>query len=189
MSKPLSVVSLSLITICSVDSIRNLPAAAIAGNQLLNYFTLALVLFLLPTAIIAAWFSQQSQQGIYGWIKQGLGQRLAFLAVWFQCLQNLLIYPTFLSFIAGTILYSFSPALATNNYLIFTTVIGLLWGLTWINLKGLHTSNRFNSFCTLVGVFFPFLVILTMGGFWYFFVLPQIPPFFLQLLLIPGLPW
>ncbi|STX46754.1 amino acid antiporter [Legionella hackeliae] len=180
MNKPLSIASLSLITVCSVDSIRNLPVAAIAGSQLFNYFILALVLFLLPIAILASWFSKQSQQGIYGWVKQGLGQRLGFMAIWFQCIQNLLIYPTFLSFIAGTLLYSFSPQLAENNYLIFFTIIVLIWCLTWINLKGIQTSSRFNSFCTLAGLLMPFLTILTMGLFWYFshrdLIKPILPP-------------
>lgn len=168
MSKPLSVFSLSLITVCSVDSIRNLPAAAMAGNQLLYYFSLALVLFLLPSAIIAVWFSQQSSQGIYGWVKVGLGKQFACLAIWFQCIQNLLIYPTFLSFIAATLLYSFSPALASNSYVIFMVILALIWSLTWINLQGIHTSSRFNSVCTILGLLLPFLLILSLGGRWYY---------------------
>jgi len=70
--KRLSVLNLTLITVCSVDSIRNLPAAALAGNQLVSYFILALLFFLLPCAIISIWFSRQSDQGIYGWVKRHL---------------------------------------------------------------------------------------------------------------------
>lgn len=53
MKSRLSVLSLALITVCSVDSIRNLPAAALAGDQLFYYFALALLFFLLPCAIVA----------------------------------------------------------------------------------------------------------------------------------------
>ncbi|WED42101.1 APC family permease [Legionella cardiaca] len=168
MKKQLSIGSLSLITICSVDSIRNLPVAALAGSQLLNYFFLALLFFLLPSAMIAAWFSEQSQQGVYGWVKQGLGKQSAFAAIWFQCIQNILIYPTFLSFIAGALLYSCSPQLATNKHFIFITILCLIWTLTWINLKGIHLSSCFNSFCTVFGLLLPFLLILIMGGIWSF---------------------
>ncbi|KTD23580.1 amino acid antiporter [Legionella lansingensis] len=168
MNKQLSVLSLSLITICSVDSIRNLPAAAMAGNQLVHYFLLALIFFLLPCAFIAIWFSTTSHQGIYGWVKQGLGQPFACMAIWFQCVQNVLIYPTFFSFIAGTLLYGFSPKLITNHHFVFFIILSLIWGLTWINLKGIHVSSRFNSFCTLVGLLLPFTIILAMGGVWYF---------------------
>ncbi len=167
MKKRLSVFSLALITICSVDSIRNLPAAALAGSQLLNYFTLTLIFFLIPCAVISMWFSNQSQQGVYGWVKKGLGKRSAFLAIWFQCVQNILIYPTLLSFIAGTLLYSMSPDLVNNKSLLFLIIIVLIWGLTWINLKGIQLSSRFNSFCSITGLLVPFSIIIAMGFYWW----------------------
>ena len=88
---PLTVLSLTLITVGSVDSIRNLPVAALAGPDLFLYFVLALFFFLLPCALVASWFVKQSPEGIYGWVKTSLGQQTGFLAVWFQWMQNLLI--------------------------------------------------------------------------------------------------
>ncbi|MCL9683761.1 APC family permease [Legionella maioricensis] len=173
MKKRLSVLSLTLITVCSVDSIRNLPAAAIAGSQLFNYFSLALIFFLLPCAIISSWFSNQSQQGVYGWVKKGLGKHAAFMAIWYQCVQNILIYPTLLSFIAGTLLYSISPDLVENKGLLFLIVIFLIWGLTWINLKGIQFSSRFNSFCSITGLLIPFTIIMAMGLYWWLTETPQ----------------
>lgn len=167
MKKRLSVFSLTLITVCSVDSIRNLPAAALAGSQLVNYFTLALLFFLIPCAVVSMWFSNQSQQGVYGWVKQGLGKRSGFLAIWFQCVQNVLIYPTLLSFIAGTLLYSVSPDLVDNKTAIFLIIITLIWGLTWINLKGIQLSSRFNSLCSIMGLLVPFSLIIIMGLYWW----------------------
>ena len=184
MKKRLSIFSLTLITVCSVDSIRNLPAAAIAGSQLFNYFTVALIFFLLPCAIISAWFSNQSQQGVYGWVKKGLGKHSAFMAIWYQCVQNILIYPTLLSFIAGTLLYSISPDLVENKSLLFLIIIFLIWGLTWINLKGIQFSSRFNSFCSITGLLIPFVIIMAMGLYWWLTqthqgdnLLPQAAPY------------
>ena len=167
MKKRLSVLSLTLITVCSVDSIRNLPAAALAGSQLVNYFTLALIFFLIPCAVVSMWFSNQSQQGVYGWVKKGMGKRSAFLAIWFQCIQNVLIYPTLLSFIAGTLLYSISPELVDNKTVLFIIIISLIWVLTWINLKGIQLSSRFNSFCSITGLLVPFSIIIIMGLYWW----------------------
>lgn len=166
MKKKLSVFSLALITICSVDSIRNLPAAALAGNKLPLYFSLALVFFLLPCAYISIWFSSQSQQGVFGWVKKGMGRTSGFMAIWFQCVQNILIYPTLLSFIAGTLLYSISPELAENKSLLFLIIISLIWSLTWINLKGIQCSSRFNTFCSITGLLIPFGLILLTGAYW-----------------------
>ncbi|HRD68692.1 MAG TPA: APC family permease [Legionella sp.] len=165
--KRLSVLNLTLITVCSVDSIRNLPAAALAGNQLVSYFILALLFFLLPCAIISIWFSRQSDQGIYGWVKKGLGINSAFAAVCFQCFQNVLIYPTLLSFIAGTLLYTLSPELSENKLYLFALIITLIWGLTWVNLKGIRLSSNFNAFCSITGLLIPFAIILIMGFYWW----------------------
>ncbi|RUR12493.1 APC family permease [Legionella sp. km772] len=167
MRNKLSVLSLGLLTIGSVDSIRNLPAAALAGNYLLHYFILALFLFLLPCALISGWFSQQSHQGVYSWVKSGLGRQPAFMAAWFQCLQNVLLYPTLLSFIAGVILYLVAPELTENKSLIFFIIVGITIGLTQINLRGIQLSNRVNTFCTITGLIVPFILILIIGVYWY----------------------
>lgn len=106
-------------TVGSVDSIRNLPAAALVGTEILWYFGLAFLLFLLPSAVISGWFSSKSSEGIYGWVKNSLGKKSGFIAVWFQWMQNILIYPTFFSFIAGGLLYCINPALIENKFLIF----------------------------------------------------------------------
>lgn len=168
MNNKLSVFSLSLLTIGSVDSIRNLPAAALAGSQLINYFILALFLFLLPCAVISGWFSQQANQGVYSWVKTGLGEKAALMAAWFQCLQNVLLYPTLLSFIAGIILYLVSPEHAENKNLIFLIIVVLTVSLTQINLRGIRLSSRINSFCTIFGLVIPFALIFIIGIYWYF---------------------
>jgi hypothetical protein len=51
----LSVFSLVMITVGSVDSIRNLPATALFGSSLLFFFVAAAILFLLPSSLARAW--------------------------------------------------------------------------------------------------------------------------------------
>jgi amino acid transporter len=167
MNKKLSVFNLSLITIGSVDSIRNLPAAAIAGSYLFHYFALALLLFLLPCAVISAWFSNQSNQGVFGWVKIGLGKNTAHMAVWFQCLQNVLLFPTLLSFIAGTVLHIVSPELVQNKTLLFSLILSMTLCLTWVNLKGMRFSSRVNTFCSINGLLLPFILIMLIGLYWW----------------------
>lgn len=157
--------SLALLTIGSVDSIRNLPAAAIAGKDLPLYFFLALLLFLLPCAIICSWFSYRSSQGILGWVRQGLGIRLSVTAVWLQWMQNILIYPTFFAFIAGASLFCVNPLLANHAVWLFVIINGLVWSLTLINRKGIHLSNRVNTFCSSIGLILPFAILLLIGAY------------------------
>ncbi|KTD62027.1 APC family permease [Legionella spiritensis] len=159
----LGTLSLMLITVGSVDSIRNLPAAALSGDSILLYFFVALTCFLLPTAVISIWFANRHQDGIYEWVTVGLGARKGFLAVWFQWMQNILIYPTLFSFIAGVSLFTLAPQLAENKYALFLIINALIWFLTWVNIKGIYLSVRLNTFCTIIGLIIPFLMILAMG--------------------------
>ncbi|WP_242605296.1 APC family permease [Fluoribacter gormanii] len=166
MNKKLTVFSLTLMTVGSVDSIRNLPAAALVGTDIFWYFGLALLFFLLPSAIIAGWFSSKSHEGIYGWVKNSLGKKAGFIAIWFQWIQNILIYPTFFSFIAAAFLYCINPNLTENKTLLFIIINILIWCLTWINIKGFHLSNRLTVFCSIFGLLLPFILILTIGFIW-----------------------
>lgn len=163
MKKNLSIFSLSLLTIGSVDSIRNLPAAALSGGELFYFFSLAFILFLMPCTFICIWFSLQSEQGIYGWVSKSMGPSWGFLTIWFQWLQNMLIYPTFFAFIAGAFLYVYNPALTTDKVLIFLIINGLIWSLTLINYKGIRLSSQFNVFCSLIGLVIPFVLIIFIG--------------------------
>ncbi|WP_165485063.1 APC family permease [Legionella rowbothamii] len=163
---PLTVLSLTLITVGSVDSIRNLPVAALVGPDLFLYFVLAFLFFLFPCALIACWFVKQSPEGIYGWIKTSLGQQTGFLAIWFQWMQNLLIYPTFFSFIAGAFLYCIDPQLTQQKSILFIIINGLIWGLTYFNIRGINLSHRITILCTLCGLLIPFVLILVIGVLW-----------------------
>ncbi|MDP3559222.1 MAG: APC family permease [Legionellaceae bacterium] len=164
--RKLTTLNLAFITIASVDGIRNLPAAALMGDAIFLYFGLALCFFLLPCAIVSNWFSKQSAEGIYGWVKQSLGTHLGFIAIWLQLIQNIMVYPTFLSFIGGMFLYCVDPNLANNKYLLFLIINTLIWTLTWINIRGFHLSNKLNTFCSIFGIFLPFILILIIGCIW-----------------------
>ncbi|WP_367606168.1 amino acid permease [Legionella sp. W05-934-2] len=161
--RPLSTWSLALITIGSVDSIRNLPAAALAGRALPGYFLLAFLLFLLPCAIVCGWFSYQSPHGILGWVRKGLGQRMGIASLWLQFMQNILIYPTFFALIAGSLLFCINPASANHIFEIFILINGLIWLLTIINFKGIQLSSRVNTLCTTIGLLLPFAILLLIG--------------------------
>ncbi|WP_392537232.1 APC family permease [Legionella sp. 227] len=169
MNKKLTVFSLTLMTVGSVDSIRNLPAAALVGTDIFWYFGLALFFFLLPSAIVAGWFSSKSHEGIYGWVKKSLGKNAGFIAIWFQWMQNILIYPTFFSFIAGTLLYCINPYFIENKILLFSLINLFIWCLTWVNLKGFYLSHRVTVFCSIFGLLLPFVLILAIGAFWMIF--------------------
>ena len=166
----LGVFSLAMITAGSVDSIRNLPATALFGSSLIFFFIFAALFFLLPSALVAAELASTSkdQGGVYAWVKNAFGPHAGFLAIWFQWIENVIWYPTILSFVAGTIGYLVAPGLASSKLFLVTVILCVFWGTTIINLLGINSSARFSNFCAVTGLLLPMSLIIGLGIVWIF---------------------
>ncbi|AHE66081.1 APC family permease [Legionella oakridgensis] len=164
----LTVFSLTMITVGSVDSIRNLPATALFGSQLIFFFMLGAVFFLIPTALVSAELASgwAKQGGIYIWVKEAFGKRAGFLAIWLQWIENVIWYPTILSFVAGTVGYLINPSLAGNPYFLWLIIVGSFWGVTFINLRGMRSSALFSNICAISGLLLPMSLIIGLGIVW-----------------------
>lgn len=167
-ARSLGLFSIVMITIGSVDSIRNLPATALFGSSLIFFFTLAALLFLIPSALVSAELASMwdKEGGVYVWVKEAFGKKTGFLAIWFQWIENVIWYPTILSFIAGTIGYLISPNLAENKFFLITVIFSCFWGTTIINLLGMKNSARFANFCSIAGLLIPMALIIGLGVVW-----------------------
>lgn len=164
----LTVFSLTMITVGSVDSIRNLPATALFGSQLLVFFLIGAIFFLVPTALVSAELASgwAKQGGIYVWIKEAFGKKWGFLAIWLQWIENVIWYPTILSFVAGTIGYLIHPALADNPWFLWAVIVFSFWGVTFVNLKGMRSSAFFSNLCAISGLLLPMTLIIGLGIAW-----------------------
>ena len=170
MNKKIPLLSLIIIIIATIDSIRNLPSAALFGSSVIFFFIFAAAIFLIPTALVAAELSATFPEkgGVYYWVNRAFGDKMAMAALWIQWSNTIVWYPSILSFIAGTIAYLISPSLATSPAYVLSTVVILFWGLTILNLFGLRTSVRVNQFCGVIGTIFPLLLLIVLGFVWYF---------------------
>ena len=166
----LTIFSLTMITVGSVDSIRNLPATALFGSQLIVFFVLGALFFLIPTALISAELASgwPKQGGVYIWVKEAFGKKMGFLAIWLQWIENVIWYPTILSFVAGTIGYLIDPSLAKNPYFLWCVIVSSFWGATLVNLRGMQSSALLSNICTISGLLLPMSLIIGLGAAWIF---------------------
>lgn len=168
-NKPsLGLFAIIMITITSVDSLRNLPATALFGAPLIVFFLIAGLFFLTPSAMVASELSAMLPKtgGVYVWVREAFGKKWGFLAIWFQWIENVVWYPTILSFIAGTGAYLIAPELAQDKIYLFVLINVIFWGLTLINLLGIKSSARFSEFCGIVGLLLPMGLIIFLGIHW-----------------------
>ncbi|KTD64705.1 APC family permease [Legionella spiritensis] len=164
----LTIFSLTMITVGSVDSIRNLPATALFGSQLIAFFVLGALFFLIPTALVSAELASgwAKQGGIYIWVKEAFGKRTGFLAIWLQWIENVIWYPTILSFVAGTVGYLIDPTMADNPYFLWFVIVASFWGATLVNLRGMSSSALFSNICAISGLLLPMALIIGLGSLW-----------------------
>ncbi|MFZ4077582.1 MAG: APC family permease, partial [Legionellaceae bacterium] len=164
----LSIFSLTMLTVGSVDSIRNLPTTALFGTQLIAFFILGALCFLIPTALVSAELASgwPKQGGIYIWVKEAFGKQIGFLAIWLQWIENVIWYPTILSFVAGSIGYLIDPSLANQPYFLFGVIVTSFWGATFVNLRGMHSSALFSNICAVSGLLLPMALIIGLGAVW-----------------------
>lgn len=175
MHKKISLFSLVLLIVAAIDSIRNLPASALFGSQLIFFFIFSAIVFLIPTSLVAAELSATFPEkgGVYHWVKTSFGAKWAMVAIWLQWINTMVWYPTILSFIAGTAAYLINPDLAESKWYLVTCILIVFWGITCINLKGIHVSAKINSFCVLIGTIFPMIFLIILGAYWVFSGYPQ----------------
>ncbi len=166
--RTLGVFSIVMITVTSVDSLRNLPGTALFGSSMIFFFAIAGLCFLLPSALIAAELSSAWPKtgGVYIWVREAFGKKWGFLAIWCQWIENVIWYPTILSFIAGALAYIISPSLAENKYYLMSVIIVVFWGLTFLNMAGISLSAKFSELCGLFGLVLPMAFIIFLAVYW-----------------------
>lgn len=166
-AKKLGIFALTLLITGAIDSIRNLPATALFGSSLFFFFILAAIFFLIPTALISAELTANLPAGgIYQWTRLAFGKRAAFCAIWLQWINNIIWFPTMLSFIAGTLAYLIDPNLVQNKYYLIGIILTLFWLLTLANLRGIYFSSRITSFCAVIGLLIPMVFIIGLFSVW-----------------------
>ena len=168
--KSLRLFSLAMINLAAVGAVKNWPVTAEFGLSSVFYLLLAAVIFLLPVSLIAAELATGWPQagGVFVWVKEAFGHRTGFLAIWLLWIENVLWYPTILSFIAATTAYLFNPLLADNKVFLFSSMLILFWILTFANCFGIKTSSRISAIGVIFGTFIAGTIIIALGILWFF---------------------
>ncbi len=172
MAKPkyISTWQLALMTAAAVISLRGLPMMAKEEFTMFFYIFFATFLFLIPAALVGAELGSAFAEkggGVYTWVKEAFSERLGFVAIFLQWIQNVVWYPTVLSFAAAAIAYLIGgPELAQDGLYVGIFSIVMYWFATWITLKGTNTISRITSRGFLLGTVLPGVIIIIMAANW-----------------------
>ena len=165
----LSVFVLAMMNVAIIMSLRGLPMMAKEGLSLVFYLLFSTIFFLIPTALVSAELATGWPHGggVYSWVREAFGDHLGFAAIWLQWIQNVIWYPTVLSFAAGALAYLFlDPGLAENRFYNIIVILIVYWGATLINLRGMKASGRLTSLGVILGTIVPGVLIILLGICW-----------------------
>ncbi|MBN1684408.1 MAG: amino acid permease [Gammaproteobacteria bacterium] len=165
----LNVFTLAMINIAAIESLKNFPIMAKVGLEALFFYMLAAIVFFIPCGLVSAELATgfPSTGGVYTWVKKAFGERYGFVAVWLQWVENVIWYPTILSFAAATIAYLFAPQLASHKLYMLGMILGLYWLNTLFNFFGMRASGLISTIGVIIGTIIPVSLIILFGCSWF----------------------
>ncbi|MGA2755853.1 MAG: APC family permease [Solirubrobacteraceae bacterium] len=160
--------SLALISLAAVLTLRSLPSIAEDGWSSIAYYLLGALLFFVPLALVAAELATGWPRagGLYAWVREAFGERSGFLAIWFEWVENVVWFPTVLSFVAAAVAYVIEPKLANEKVYLVIVMLIVFWGLTALNFFGEKSILRLNNPAVIIGTLIPAAVLIGLGAYW-----------------------
>jgi len=157
-----------MLNVSIMASLRNLPLVSEYGLSALCYFMIVGICFLIPYALVSAELATgwPKDGGVYVWVREGLGERWGFLAIWMQWVHNVTWFPVILSFVATTFAYFAFPHLVNKHLYVLFVILGCFWGMTFLNFLGIKTSSWFSTVGVILGTIIPGLFIISLGCSW-----------------------
>lgn len=164
--------ALMLMTFTAVFSFNSIINNSInIGLASIPSYVFATIVYFFPFALMIGEFSsanQDSESGVYSWIKTALGEKWAFLGSWAYFFVNLFF---FTSLLPQTLIYASYTFLGRNifqgeNMTVIISVVSivLFWLATYVSTKGVDWISKVTNISgvarILIGILF---IILAFG--------------------------
>ncbi|QIG40610.1 amino acid permease [Microbacterium sp. 4R-513] len=166
----LSWTTMAILIATAVASVRGLPAMAPYGWASIFLYILPAIVFMVPVAMVAAELASGWKGGVFVWAKEAFGDRVGFVAIWQQWIQNVVWYPAQLAFFASALAYVFNPALANNGLFTGVVILVVYWFSTLIAFRGVKAFAGVSKWGFIAGTIVPslglvfFAILFLTGG-------------------------
>ncbi|WLW63574.1 amino acid permease [Achromobacter aegrifaciens] len=156
--------------IVAVVSLRGLPAEAEYGLSSVFYYLFAAVFFLIPVSLVAAELATgwSEKGGVFRWVGEAFGPRLAFLAMFMLWIEVTVWFPTALTFGAVSLAFigpdqRWDEALSSNKFFILAIVLVIYWLATFIAFRGVDTFAKVSKWGGIIGTIIPAIILVVLG--------------------------
>jgi putative glutamate/gamma-aminobutyrate antiporter len=166
----ISMITLAIMNVTTIASLRGLPSQAEYGLTSVFYYIFAALVFLIPTALVAAELAAAfpKQGGVFRWVGEAFGPRWGFAAIYYQWQAIVIWFPTVLIYGAVALAYiwwpqSFDTALAGNKIYTIVVLLAVYWFVTLFTFRGMSASSRLSSLGGLFGTIIPAGILIVLG--------------------------
>lgn len=171
----MSVLTLAIMNVTAVVSLRGLPAEAVYGLSSIFYYVFAAVFFLVPVSLVAAELATgwPEKGGVFRWVGEAFGPRWGFVALFLLWMQSAIWFPTVLTFAAVSLAFigpnqRFDQGLSANNIYTILVVLAVYWAATLFTLRGVKSSSGIAKWGGIVGTIIPAILLIGCGVAYYF---------------------
>ena len=170
-SRVLGTLTLAMITVAAVVSLRNLSLLAELGFSAIFFLIVAALIFFIPIALVTAELAATWPRagGCYAWVGEAYGKPLAFISLWLSWMASVASFPAVLAFTAimfAHMLAPIFPNLEHCTYFILLIMLVVFWGSTLTNFFGIEVSGFISSAGVIAGTIIPGALIIIMGLWW-----------------------
>ncbi|MFV8458957.1 putative glutamine/gamma-aminobutyrate antiporter GadC [Mycoplasma sp. 005V] len=169
-TKALSLLSLVLMNIVAVVSLRGLPAEAEYGLGSIFYYIFAAIFFLIPVALVAAELASTYTEkgGVFRWVGEAFGPKLAFLSMFLLWAEVTIWFPTALTFGAVSLAYlapdtQIAKDIANNKVFVLIIVLVIYWLATILSSFGTKAFARVAKWGGIIGTIIPVVILIGFG--------------------------
>ncbi|MCB5195738.1 putative glutamine/gamma-aminobutyrate antiporter GadC [Deefgea salmonis] len=167
----LGVMTLAIMNITAVVSLRGLPAEAEYGLTSVFYYIFAAIFFLIPVSIVAAELATAWPQkgGVFRWVGEAFGPRWGFVAIFLLWVESTIWFPTVLTFAWVSLAFvgpnqKWDVALSANMVYTIIAVLVVYWGATLVTLRGIKSSSAISKWGGLIGTIIPAGILILLGA-------------------------
>ena len=166
----ITMMAFAIMNVTTIVSLRGLPSQAEYGLTSIFYYLFAAIVFLIPTALVAAELASAfpKQGGVFRWVGEAFGPRWGFAAIYYQWQAIVIWFPTVLIYGSVALAYiwwpqAFDTALAGNKLYTIIVLLAVYWFVTLFTFRGMSASSKLSSLGGLFGTIIPGGILIVLG--------------------------
>ncbi|MEU9333929.1 putative glutamine/gamma-aminobutyrate antiporter GadC [Streptomyces sp. NPDC048290] len=168
--KKLTIAALVIMNMVAVISLRGLPAEAEYGLSSIFYYVFAAVFFLVPVSLVAAELATgwPEKGGVFRWVGEAFGSRLAFLAMAMLFIEVTIWFPTALTFGAVALAYTgpdkgLDAQISGKRFFVLGVVLVVYWIATFLAFRGVRSFAKVAKWGGIIGTIVPAGILIVLG--------------------------